>query len=301
MISGTHGVLVLDKPQGITSRAAVDHALRWFPRGTRLGHTGTLDPLATGVLVLCVGNATRFTEYVQQMKKVYLTTIRLGCRSTTDDAEGEITEEHFVEPPSPSQIQAAVESYVGTIDQIPPDFSAAHVTGRRAYDLARRGHEVRLSPRRVQIDAIRILEQQFPTLRLEVTCGKGTYIRSLARDLGETLQCGGLVETLRRVRVGPFTPREAVPWDASTEAVSSFLQPVSACLTALPRLELDEESARRLGLGQKLPLTDQVPSCESAAFDPAGRLVGVVRGDQAKGVLRPVRILSQDARGDTHD
>src|SRR5438270_8450848 len=177
--SDWHGLLVLDKPLGETSRAAVDRAQRWFPRGTRLGHTGTLDPLATGVLVLCVGHATRLTEYVQAMGKTYVTDVTLGARSATDDAEGPVTPVPDARPPDRPAVEAAVAGFVGSIEQVPPAFSAAKVTGRRAYDLARQGAAVNLTARTVRIDGIDILEYAYPTLRLEVRCGKGTYIRSV--------------------------------------------------------------------------------------------------------------------------
>src|SRR5207237_473626 len=143
------GLLVLDKPHDLTSRAAVDRAMRWFPRGTKLGHTGTLDPLATGVLVLCIGRATRLTEFVQEMPKIYLTEITLGARSATDDAEGPITPVEIASPPSRAAIEAALPTFVGMIDQVPPAFSAAKLAGRRAYDLAREGRATELATRSV--------------------------------------------------------------------------------------------------------------------------------------------------------
>src|SRR5436305_1673773 len=146
------GLLVLDKPGGMTSRAALDRALAWFPRGTRMGHTGTLDPLATGVLVLCLGNATRLAEYVQRMGKTYRAGILLGARSDTDDADGTLTPVAGASPPALGAILYCLDGFLGAIDQVPPRFSAAKVTGRRAYDLARQGHDVDLQARRVRID-----------------------------------------------------------------------------------------------------------------------------------------------------
>src|ERR1043166_4448316 len=180
-----HGLLVVDKPGGITSRDAVDRAQRWFPKGTRIGHTGTLDPLATGVLVLCIGSATRLTEYVQRMAKTYRAGIVLGARSDTDDADGAITPVSDIRTPAAGEVQAALAAFVGNIAQVPPAFSAAKLGGRRAYDLARRGQDVSLAPRTVTIHGIDLLSYGFPQLEIEVRCGKGTYVRSLARDLGE--------------------------------------------------------------------------------------------------------------------
>src|SRR5262249_9674427 len=177
------GLLVLDKPAGITSRSAVDRALRWFPRRTRLGHAGTLDPLATGVLVLCLGGATRLAEYVQRMGKTYTSTFVLGATSDTDDADGTVTPVPGAADPGRGAVAAALAGLVGTLEQVPPAFSAAKVTGRRAYDLARRGEEVPLRPRPVEVYGIDVLRYEYPFLDVEVRCGKGTYIRALARDL----------------------------------------------------------------------------------------------------------------------
>src|SRR4051794_13974295 len=227
-------LLVLDKPGGMTSRDAVDRALRWFPRGTRVGHTGTLDPLATGVLVLCVGSATRLTEYVQQMEKTYHTTVRLGARSDTDDADGTVTPVEEAVAPTREQLEACLQGFLGEIEQVPPAFSAAKVMGRRAYDLARRGEEVTLQPRKVQVYGIDVRRYEYPEVDLEVRCGKGTYIRSLARDLGQRLGCGGLVQVLRRTRVGPFDAADAVPLDADPETVRSRLLPTTTAVAELP-------------------------------------------------------------------
>jgi tRNA pseudouridine55 synthase len=175
-------LLVIDKPAGMTSRAVVDHAQRWFPPRTRLGHTGTLDPLATGVLVLCVGAATRLAEYIQRMPKTYRAGIALGARSDTDDADGHITPVPDATPPGRAELVETLRGFVGTLDQVPPAFSAAHVDGRRAYDLARRGAEVSLTPRPVTIHVIDLERYEYPHLELNVACGKGTYIRSLARS-----------------------------------------------------------------------------------------------------------------------
>ncbi len=207
------GLLVLDKGGGVTSRDAVNAALRWFPRGTRIGHTGTLDPLATGVLVLCLGAATRLTEYVQRMGKTYRAGVRLGARSDTDDADGMVTTVNAAAPDA-ATVTACLAGFVGDIEQTPPAYSAAKVAGRRAYDLARQGQDVDLRPRRVHVYGIDVCRYDYPHLELEVRCGKGTYIRSLARDLGARLGCGALIQTLRRTRVGPFTTDDAVPMDA---------------------------------------------------------------------------------------
>src|SRR5438270_252365 len=170
---GPDGLLVLDKPGGMTSRAALDRAARWFPRGTRVGHTGTLDPLATGVLVLCLGSATRLAEYVQRMGKTYRTGILLGARSDTDDADGTVVPVAGARAPSAAAVAACLAAFVGEVEQVPPAYSAAKVTGRRAYDLARRGQQVALQARRVAIHGIDLLGFDYPRLELAVRCGRG--------------------------------------------------------------------------------------------------------------------------------
>jgi tRNA pseudouridine55 synthase len=294
-----HGLLVLDKPGGMTSRGAVDRAQRWFPRGTKIGHTGTLDPLATGVLVLCVGSATRLTEYVQDMQKTYRAGVLLGARSDTDDADGRVAPaEEVSSVPELGTVRARLDEFRGEIRQVPPAYSAAKVTGRRAYDLARRGAEVALEARTVRIDGIDVLSYAWPRLELEVRCGKGTYLRSLARDLGQRLGCGGLIETLRRTRVGPFTAEDAVPLDAAAAVALARLRPPAAAVAELPRVEVLAPQALRLRQGQRAQAcgverkgTFPTGGGEVAVFGPGGALVGVGRLDGAGSALTPVKIL----------
>jgi tRNA pseudouridine55 synthase len=284
------GLLVLDKPGGMTSRAAVDRVLRWFPRRTRIGHTGTLDPLATGVLVMCLGSATRLAEYVQNMSKTYQTLLRLGARSDTDDADGTITAVPDAAAPDAAGVAARVAEFVGDIEQVPPAYSAAKVAGRRAYDLARGGAEVTLNARRVSIYAIEVLDYNYPHLELKVHCGKGTFIRSLARDLGERLGCGALVQTLRRTGVGPFRADAALTLDADAETARARLLPVEAAVAELPRLVLPEKDLERLCRGQSVAVAAEWTG-EAAVFDAANRLLAVARLDPDPKRLRPVKVL----------
>ena len=240
----THGLLVLDKPAGITSRDAVDRAARWFPRKTKIGHAGTLDPLATGVLVLAIGQATRLIEYVQAMAKAYRTSIRLGATSDTDDADGTVTMNPPAVPPNEAAVRIAINQFVGEVEQVPPAYSAARVEGRRAYALARRGDDVTLAPRRVRIDRIDIRSYAWPDLELDVHCGKGTYIRSIARDLGTALGVGGYVTALRRLRIGSFTVEQAVPLDADPETVRGKLLPMANALESLPSVSVSLDEVR---------------------------------------------------------
>lgn len=295
MAGGADGLLVVDKPKGLTSRQVVDRARRWFPRRTRLGHAGTLDPLATGVLVVAAGAATRLIEYVQRMGKVYQAVALLGARSTTDDAEGKITPTPAPPVPSAEAVAACLPAFLGAIEQVPPAFSAAKVQGRRAYELARRGRDVALQARRVRVDAIALLAYEYPRLSLEIRCGKGTYVRSLVRDLGEQLGCGALVESLRRIRIGPFCVQGAVSPDADPATARAALQPLAAAVAELPRVDVTAEEAGRLGRGQSIPaagrLAETTAGSDVAVFDPAGRLVGVAVGDPQSGRLRPSKIL----------
>lgn len=221
MSSSLAGLIILDKPIGWSSMKAVAHVRR-RAGGVRTGHAGTLDPLATGVLVLALGSATKLIERMMATEKRYRTTIDLSAFTTTDDREGERTEVAITEPPSRERVVAALRSFTGTILQRPPAFSAMKVGGRRAYKLARRGEVVELAPRPVVVHAIEVLGYAFPLLELDIHCGKGTYIRSIARDLGTHLGTGGHCAAIRRTAVGPWTESmartvESLP-DTITEA-----------------------------------------------------------------------------------
>jgi tRNA pseudouridine55 synthase len=281
-----HGLLVLDKPPGITSRDAVDRAAKWFPRKTKIGHAGTLDPMATGVLVLAIGQATRLIEYVQAMPKVYRARIRLGATSDTDDADGVVTPNPAATKVTLEAFRTALDEFVGEIEQVPPAYSAARVEGRRAYDLARRGHEVVLAPRPVRIDQIDLLAYAWPDLDLDISCGKGTYIRSIARDLGRALGVGGYLTSLRRLQIGPFLPDAAVPLDADAETARSRMLPLAAAVSWLPSVRVTAEEARRLRNGLSVPATGEG---EVAAYDAARALIAVGRVDA--GALRPDKVM----------
>jgi tRNA pseudouridine55 synthase len=287
-----HGLLVVDKPKKWTSRDVVDRAQRWFPRGTRIGHTGTLDPLATGVLVLCVGAATRFTQYVQAMSKTYEAGVLLGSRSLSDDADGVITAVDVHCPPGRDDVERALTWFIGEVEQVPPAYSAAKLAGRRAYTLARSGQEISLPRRRVLIHRIDVLSYQWPRLQIEVRCGKGTYIRALARDVGERLGCGGLIETLRRTAVGPFVTNMAVSLDADNETAGRKLFPIESAVRHLPGVTLSAAEANRLRKGQQLVLGDRMVTGahEVAAFDEAGRFVAVCRANGER--LHPEKVIS---------
>ncbi|HEX4610219.1 MAG TPA: tRNA pseudouridine(55) synthase TruB [Urbifossiella sp.] len=276
-----NGLLVIDKPGGMTSRDAVNRVQRWFPRKTKIGHTGTLDPLATGVLVVCVGAATRLADYVQAMGKTYHSRFRLGATSTTDDADGEVAETPGVEPAKREVIDTALSRFVGTVEQTPPAFSAMKVDGRRAHALARAGAEVKLKARPVRIDAIRVAGFAWPWLDVEVDCGKGTYIRSIARDLGAALGCGGMVQTLRRTRVGPFAAGQGVGVNAPPSDLAARLLPMASALGDKPCVSVGPDELRRFRMGQGVPFSPlgEVFTEETAVgvTDEAAELIGLGR------------------------
>ncbi|HEY1683449.1 MAG TPA: tRNA pseudouridine(55) synthase TruB [Tepidisphaeraceae bacterium] len=203
-------VINLDKPAGISSARAVAIVKRAFPRGTKVGHAGTLDPFATGVLLILVGKATKRCEELMGTAKVYEATIKLGATTETLDPESEEIEKPIQKIPALADIEIVAEKMTGLVWQRPPVFSAMKVGGQRAYKLARKGEAVELALRQVRIDRFEIVDYQWPMLRIRVECGRGTYIRAIARDLGEALGTGGYLTQLRRTRVGEFDISNAV-------------------------------------------------------------------------------------------
>ena len=285
----TSGILLLDKPIGPTSHDAVARVRRAAGL-RRVGHAGTLDPLASGLLLLGLGPAARFLEYLVGLDKSYETTIRLGQSTTTYDAEGEVTAERPVEVTA-EQIAAALDAFRGPIRQRVPPHSAVKRDGRPLYESARRGQVVELPEREVVIHALDLLAFDPPHLTLRVACSSGTYIRSLAHDLGAALGCGGHVAALRRTAVGAFSVAGTLPLDGLTaESVAAALLPPAAAVAHLPRLDVDEIEATRLSLGQRLPAPPDAPAGHAAAFGPDGRFLGVVEVDGD--VIRPRKMLS---------
>ena len=285
------GLLNLNKPSGITSRDAVDRVSRPL-RKVKVGHAGTLDPLASGVLVVAVGSATRLIEYVQRMTKTYRTTILLGATSDTLDADGTIVATEGATEPPLDAIESVLPTQVGLILQQPPDFSALKVRGQRAYDLARSGQTVELEARPVRIDAVNLIDYQWPRLELEVVCGSGTYIRSIARDIGSALGCGGLVEVLTRTRIGPFTIEEGLDSSKLTaESIPSLLRPALEALADLPKITISDEQWAEIGRGRSLPIAG-IPSGVVALISAAGELVAIAESDFEAGRVHPRRVLA---------
>lgn len=274
-----HGFLNIDKPAGMTSHDVVAK-LRRLAGQKRVGHGGTLDPAATGVLPVALGEATRLLEYLVDGRKAYRAEVRLGITTTTDDAEGAIVQERAVPAIDQNAIRRALEPFIGTIQQLPPMYSAIQVGGQRMYDLARRGETIDLPPRTVEIDAIGIVAWQNPILTLDVRCGKGTYIRSIARDLGAALGCGAHLAALRRVAVGSLTIDDAVPLATLSEAPAlpdrHLLRPATA-VADWPRIDVDDAAARRIRNG--LPIAAASPGDHARAHSADGALLALLRRD----------------------
>ena len=295
-IASFHGLLNLHKPIGVTSRNIVNQVAREL-RKIKVGHAGTLDPIASGVLIVCVGSATRLIEYVQRMKKTYRATIRLGATSDTLDADGTIVESSDLPVPTSAQVRDALSTQVGTILQMPPQFSALKVQGVRAYELARAGREADLAPRTVTIYRIDLLSYECPFLAIEVECGGGTYIRSIARDLGDALGCGGLISSLTRTAIGPFTLTDAIdPNELSHEAIRSALLPSALAVPNLPSAEITQDDVGDIAQGRDIPFTGQDLE-EIALFGTHSELVAIA--EAKSGRLFPRRVLIQVAREDT--
>lgn len=270
------GILNIDKPAGITSHDVVNRVRR-ITGIRRVGHAGTLDPLATGVLVLAAGRATRLLEYIVGRPKTYWAQVRLGQTTTTYDAEGEVVADRPVTA-TETEIRAALDPFRGDIEQVPPMYSAIKRAGKPLYELARQGVEVERPPRPVTIYTLKLLNWASPFVELRVTCSAGTYLRSLAHDLGAALGCGAYLAGLRRTAVGDFTEAKAVPLDELTvENWLDYLLPPDSAVAHMPRLDVDADTAGRLSNGRPIP---RVPAHSPAdlvrVYDPAGSFLGIL-------------------------
>ncbi|MEM9354100.1 MAG: tRNA pseudouridine(55) synthase TruB [Planctomycetota bacterium] len=286
------GILNLYKPSGCTSRDVVNRVQR-LVRPVKVGHAGTLDPLATGVLVVCLGPATRLVEHVQRMEKRYRATFLLGRTSQTEDVEGEVTLLEGAAEPTLGEIEAMLPQFVGQIQQRPPAFSAVKLQGKRAYKLARKGQEVEVRPRTVQIFQLSVESYAYPELVLGVRCGSGTYVRSLGRDIAEALGTGAVMSALERTAIGVYRAEDALHRDeVNAETLRTRLLPSQSALPEMPHLQLTEAEVVELQNGRFVDLPVNTPTGEHAAIGPAGVLtaLAVHRGD---GVLRPVRVFPQ--------
>ena len=286
------GWVVLDKPAGITSTFAVSR-LKWLYNARKAGHAGTLDPLASGILPVAFGEATKTVPYVQNGEKAYRFTVRWGVETDSDDAEGQVSRTSDLRP-ARSAIEALLPTFTGTISQTPPSYSAIKVDGARAYDLARDGEVFELAARPVTIHALRLAGAGADSAVFEAECGKGTYVRAIARDLGRALGCHGHVTALRRTRVGPFFDADSISLEALAEcrdAALAALGPIEAGLREVDCLMVDRDAAARLRRGQSVLLRGRDAPLEGEAYASCGGVVIAV-GHVTHGELVPARVFN---------
>jgi tRNA pseudouridine55 synthase len=291
-----HGVLVLDKPRGFSSNAALQK-VRWLLNAEKAGHTGSLDPLATGVLPLCFGEATKFSQYLLDADKGYSTVAQLGVTTTTGDAEGEVLERRAVAVDE-AAIQAALPAFRGQIEQIPPMYSALKRDGQPLYKLARAGEVVEREPRSVTIARLELLALQEDRATLELACSKGTYVRTLVEDLGALLGCGAHVAELRRTQAGPFglaqaislEELEAVHAEGGSAALDRFLLPVDSGLEHWPLVQLTQHSAYYWLHGQPVRAANAPKFGLMRVQDDQGRFIGIGEIDD-EGQVAPRRLI----------
>jgi tRNA pseudouridine55 synthase len=289
------GILPVEKGPGVTSFQVVAH-LRRVLRAARIGHGGTLDPAATGVLPILVGEATKLTPYLVDLDKEYLATVRLGVTTETQDLSGAVLETRPVPALDGPALEAALAPFVGRIQQLPPMYSALRRGGKRLYELARQGVEVEREPREVTVHSIRLESVALPDFVIRIRCGKGTYVRTLAADVGAALGCGAALAGLVRTRVGPYALEAAVSWDEIREARSGErlwprLLPPDTALAALAPVRLDAAGARAFGHGQAVATGERVSGL-LRVYGPDRALLGVGQGLGDR--VKPERLLHAD-------
>jgi len=295
-----HGWLILDKPQGMTSTQAVNRARHMFD-AAKAGHAGTLDPLATGVLPIAFGEATKTVPFAVEGTKTYRFEVRFGSSTDTDDADGKVVAER-AQIPAREEIEAALPRFTGAIVQVPPRFSALKLGGERAYDLARDEQEFELPPREAYIASLMLIDMpDVQTGLFEAECGKGTYVRALARDLGLALGSLGHVKSLRRTRVGAFAAEGAIPLAkleeirhsaAGREALLRLLEPVETALDDIPALAISGQDAARLKRGQPVLIRGRDAPILSGPVYATSRGTLVAVGEVNQGELRPTRVFN---------
>jgi len=288
------GVLVVDKPVGLTSHEVV----QIIRRGTnirRAGHTGTLDPRASGVLIVLIGPAVRLSEYVSASDKRYQAIIRLGATTDTFDADGRFTSKDAAIQITEVQFETTLKTFVGEIIQTPPPYSAVKVQGRPAYEMAREGEEVELEPRKIQVYSLELLEWAPPEAVIDVYCSSGTYVRSLANDLGDKLGCGAYLTGLRRTKSGRFTLRDAVPLRKLREAFDAgnwyqYVIPAAEALSDWPSLELNNEQVEAVRHGHRIP-AEAGATGMARGISEAGELIALLEVDAATQEWQPRKVF----------
>jgi tRNA pseudouridine55 synthase len=311
------GWLILDKPVGMGSTEAVSK-IKWLFQAEKAGHAGTLDPLASGMLPIALGEATKTVPYVQDGAKIYRFTVAWGQERSTDDLEGPVTKESDLRP-SEAEVKALLPKYTGVIMQTPPQFSAIKIAGERAYDLARDGATVDIPAREIEIGRLDVVEHSADHTVFEVECGKGTYVRSLARDMGRDMGCFGHISELRRVEVEPFTPEDfvtiaeleaarfgvqeeggadaadvadAVEAPIDFDAIDALLVDTSAALDCLPQIAISDDAATKIRLGNPVIIRgrDAPVEAEEACATARGKLVAI--GAIEQGMFKPKRVFA---------
>lgn len=290
MLSGMFGFFNINKPVGPSSHGVVGAVRRKLGRKIKVGHAGTLDPFAEGVLVVCIGHATKLADYVQAQPKRYLAEVTFGATSSTDDPEGEITPRSTATAPDADAVAKAVEQFAGEIQQVPPTHSAVHVNGERAYKLARAGEDIKLTARTVKVHSIDVVKYDYPLLTIDVACGSGTYIRSLARDIGEALGVGGYCSKLTRTAIGKFLVSDAVNVEQIAPESKNLISPLDA-LDALVKLQLDASGTKSISLGQRITWPQALPPGEAAAIDCDGNLAAIVNVQEDGVTLKPAKVF----------
>jgi tRNA pseudouridine55 synthase len=301
--SGPSGILVVDKARGMTSHDVVD-CVRRASGQRKIGHAGTLDPMATGVLLLCLGQATRVAEYLMNHDKIYRARIRLGISTETYDTEGEITSQSATDDITRAQVEQELGRLVGTIEQIAPMYSAIKHRGQPLYRLARRGKTVARKPRKVKIMRLELLEWALPFLVLEIECSKGTYVRSLAHDLGQRLGCGAHLAGLVRTASGRFHIRQANTLQQVERAFAQghgdqLLLPLDAAVDEFPAVTVDQKTEKSIEFGQRVELPQEPGNHMCRAYSADGRLVALLR-EHGEGMWQPHKVFIEPANDESH-
>ncbi len=302
MTGPSHGIFNVDKPPGITSMDVVRQIKRLSSQ-RHVGHAGTLDPMATGVLPVCLGQATRLMQFIVDTGKEYLATVHLGVSTDTYDSLGEVTHRQDASDITIGMVEAALAPFRGMVEQTPPAFSALKMQGRRLYALARDGVAVQAPPRTVEVLKLELVEWQPPQAKLSVQCSRGFYVRSLAHDLGQALGCGAHLSELRRLRTGPFsaddaTTLEAVKTSLENDAWEPLLLPPDFVVLHLPAVQMDTWEARQVTHGQAVPLSPATHYAshlqQARGYSRAGLFVALMRFDRAAAVWQPFKVFDMD-------
>lgn len=291
-----NGVLLLDKPLGFSSNQALQK-VKWLYQAAKAGHTGTLDPLATGLLPICLGEATKFAQYVTDADKTYYATIQLGATTTTGDAEGEVLSTAPVNV-SLSQFQAASQQFIGEISQIPPMYSALKHEGKALYEYAREGVDIARQPRLIRIQNIVVDKFEVDVAQITVICSKGTYIRTLAEDIGAQLGCGAHLIGLRRTETAGYLLPQAISIEQleclSIEARDALLLPVDSAIDSVPKIILNADAAYYMMQGQSVWLAGKIPNSDLRLYDENNSFLGL-GFLQADGKIAPKRLIQKQA------